>query len=70
MHPTKSVLPNGEELLVPWEKLPICSTVLSTSVVAVINEKTCLAIRRWSKCVCGRGRAANVSEAVLEDKCL
>lgn len=49
--------------------MPICSAMFSAGVVATINERTCLPIRRWSKCVGRRGRAANVSEAALEDKC-
>lgn len=46
----------------------MCSTVFSTRVVAAINGTTGLAIR-MSECVGRRGKAANVSEAVLEDKC-
>lgn len=49
--------------------MPMCSAVFGTGVVAVINERTFLAIRKWSKYVGRRGRAANVSEAALEDTC-
>lgn len=49
--------------------MPMCSAMFSTGIINTINERTYLGIRRWSKGVGRRGRAANVSEAALEDKC-